>query len=122
MLTAHLALIIILICILAVFTTYFAITKMKRRRVARQGCESDGNEQIYVGNLPYRTTEKDLRKFFEQYGEINSIRVIRDQATGRSRGFAFITYCTGNEAGRALVAHGQDLYGRQLVVRIAKIR
>lgn len=114
--------IIILICALVVITAYFLIVKMKRRRAAGQGFGGEGNEQIYVGNLPYRSTEKDLRKFFEQYGEINSIRVIRDQATGRSRGFAFITYCSSGEASKALVAHGQDLYGRQLVVRIAKTR
>lgn len=114
--------IIVLLCALALVAIYFVIVRMKRRRASGQGLEGEGNEQIYVGNLPYRSTEKDLRKFFEQYGAINSIRVIRDQATGRSRGFAFITYCTANEANKALIAHGQDLHGRQLVVRIAKTR
>lgn len=117
---AHIILAIVLICILALITL-FVVKKSKRGGTA-EGSSGEGNEQIYVGNLPYRTSEKDLRKFFEKYGEISSIRVIRDQATGRSRGFAFITYCSAHEADKSLEAHGQDLYGRQLVVRIAKTR
>ncbi len=118
---AHIILAIVLICILALITLFF-VKKSKRGGTAEGSSSGEGNEQIYVGNLPYRTSEKDLRKFFEKYGEISSIRVIRDQATGRSRGFAFITYCSAHEADKSLEAHGQDLYGRQLVVRIAKTR
>ncbi len=117
---AHIILAIVLICILALITLFFV--KKSKRGGASSDSGGEGNEQIYVGNLPYRTSEKDLRKFFEKYGEISSIRVIRDQATGRSRGFAFITYCSSIEADKSLEAHGQDLYGRQLVVRIAKTR
>lgn len=112
----------IILIILALIILAVVIKKIKRRGSVKNSDAGEGNEQIYVGNLPYRTSEKDLRKFFEKFGQISSIRVIRDQATGRSRGFAFITYCSAAEADKSLVAHGQDLYGRQMVVRIAKTR
>ena len=52
---------------------------------------NDNNEnKIYVGNLPFSTTEEDLRTEFSSYGEIQDIRLITDRETGRSKGFAFV--------------------------------
>ncbi len=45
---------------------------------------------IYVGNLPYQTTEDELRSTFENYGEVASVRIIQDRNTGRSKGFGFV--------------------------------
>ena len=52
--------------------------------------------KLYVGNLPYNTTEDDLRNLFSQYGSIDSVAVITDRETGRSKGFGFVEF--GNDA------------------------
>ena len=80
------------------------------------------NEQIYVGNLPYRVDENDLKGFFSQFGSVQSIKIVRNFKTGQSKGYAFVSYSNAKQASKALEAHGQDLRGRSLVVRIAKPR
>lgn len=80
------------------------------------------NEQIYVGNLPYRLDETDLRGYFSRFGGIQAIKIIRNFKTGRSKGYAFVTYQSAKQAAKALAAHGRELGGRSLVVRIAKPR
>lgn len=80
------------------------------------------NDQIYVGNLAYRVDENDLQSYFARYGAVQTIRIVKNFRTGRSKGYAFITYANPTEAVSALVAHGKDLYGRSMVVRIAKPR
>ena len=80
------------------------------------------NEQIYVGNLPYRVDETDLRGYFSRFGGIQAIKIIRNFKTGRSKGYAFVTYQSAKHAAKALAAHGRELDGRSLVVRIAKPR
>jgi cold-inducible RNA-binding protein len=84
--------------------------------------ELESNDQIYVGNLPYRVDENDLQNYFSRFGAIQSIRIVRNFRTGRSKGYAFVTYANTKQAVEALAAHGGDLYGRSMVVRIAKSR
>lgn len=76
--------------------------------------------KIYVGNLPWRTTDAQLTELFGGYGEVVSVRIISDRDTGRSRGFAFVTMATP-EACRAAIAalNGSQLEGRALVVNEA---
>ena len=95
---------------------------IKRRRRPRALPGEYINEQVYVGNLPYNVSEEDLRNYFSRYGVANSIRVIRNFKTGRSKGYAFVTYNSAAQAQAALGAHGQDMQGRSMVVRIAKPR
>jgi RNA recognition motif-containing protein len=78
---------------------------------------------IYVGNLPFETTDDDLRAMFEKHGEVSSAKVISDQYTGKSRGFAFVEM-PDTEKGNAAVAefNGSDLGGRTLKVSEAKPR
>lgn len=76
--------------------------------------------KIYVGNLSYNTGEDALRDLFNQYGNIDDIKVIKDFETGRSKGFGFITYSTPEEADSALSANGQEIDGRKLRVNIAQ--
>ncbi len=76
--------------------------------------------KIYVGNLSYNTTEDQLRDFFAQYGNIEEIKLISDFQTGRSKGFAFVTFGSDQEGQNALEANGVDLDGRKLNVNTAK--
>lgn len=76
--------------------------------------------KIYVGNLSYNTTESDLENFFSTYGQIESLKLITDRDTGRSKGFAFITFSSNEEGEAAVAANGQELDGRKLNVNTAK--
>ena len=78
---------------------------------------------IYVGNLPYNTSEGDLEQLFGQFGEVVKAAIIMDRETGRSRGFGFVEM-TDPELGRKAVEalHGSDFGGRSLTVNEAKPR
>lgn len=54
--------------------------------------------RLYVGNLPYKATDEDLSALFSQAGTVESVRVMRDMATGRARGFAFVEMATDEDA------------------------
>ena len=56
--------------------------------------------RLYVGNLPYSATEDQLTDLFSQAGKVDNVRVMRDMATGRARGFAFVEMSTDEEARR----------------------
>ena len=77
--------------------------------------------KLYVGNLPYETTETDLQTLFEASGQVASVNVIRDRETGRPRGFAFVEMSTPDEANSAISTLDQHSYGgRSLTVNLAK--
>ena len=78
---------------------------------------------IYVGNLPFSTTEDELREQASEHGEITSCTIIRDRDTGRSRGFGFLEMPNDDEA-QALIAalNGTDQGGRALTVNEARPR
>ncbi len=79
------------------------------------------NEKLYVGGLPYSTTEDQLQDIFAPHGTVVSARVITDKFTGRSRGFGFVEMGSGEEAQRAIDAlHDSDLGGRKLTVSEAR--
>ena len=76
--------------------------------------------KIYVGNLSYDSTSNDLTELFSQFGEIVETKLISDRETGRSKGFAFITFVDSQAANSALDLNGTDLQGRKLKVNLAK--
>lgn len=79
------------------------------------------NEKLYVGGLPYSTTEAQLEEIFSAHGKVVSARVITDKFTGRSRGFGFVEMSSGEEAEQAMEAlNGSDLGGRKLTVSEAR--
>ena len=79
--------------------------------------------RIYVGNLPYESTEEDLMQAFSAHGEVESVTVIRDRDTGRSKGFAFVEMPTSAEAQSAITAfNGQEFNRRTLTVNEARPR
>jgi len=78
---------------------------------------------IYVGNLPWTTTNDELADMFSQYGQVTKSQIITDRETGRSRGFGFVEMTSEEEAQRAIDAmNNQDFNGRPLTVNIAKPR
>ncbi len=79
-----------------------------------------GNK-LYVGSLPYSTTEQQLSELFAEHGTVQSAKVITDRYTGQSRGFGFVEMSTGEEAQKAITAlNGTPLGGRTLVVNEAR--
>jgi cold-inducible RNA-binding protein len=79
------------------------------------------SRKLYVGNLAYATTEADLEGLFSASGAVESVRVMRDMATGRARGFAFVEMASDEEAQAAITAtHGASFGGRTLTVNEAR--
>jgi RNA recognition motif-containing protein len=69
------------------------------------------SKKIYVGNLSFRTTEEELSSLFEQIGSVESVSIITDRDTGRSKGFGFVSM-NDDEAEKAIAAfNGKDLVG-----------
>jgi RNA recognition motif-containing protein len=77
--------------------------------------------KLYVGNLPYETTEADLQTLFEGVGQVSTINIVRDRATGQPRGFAFVEMSDTEGARRAISELDRHQYGgRNLTVNEAK--
>ncbi|HVT47131.1 MAG TPA: RNA-binding protein [Vicinamibacterales bacterium] len=77
--------------------------------------------KLYVGNLPYDAAEQDLETLFAGAGTVESVNVIRDMATGRARGFAFVEMASDADAQSAIAKlHEHDFGGRQLTVNEAR--
>jgi cold-inducible RNA-binding protein len=77
--------------------------------------------KLYVGNFPYSTTDQDLRDLFADSGEIESVNMVTDMATGRGRGFAFVEMATDEAAQTAIRnLNNHDLGGRALTVNEAR--
>ncbi len=80
------------------------------------------SKKIYVGNLSYQTTEGDLSTLFEQVGQVDSVNVITDRDTGRSKGFAFVEM-SNEDADKAITQlNGTEVNGRTLTVNEARPR
>ena len=81
------------------------------------------SKKLYVGNLPFNTTEDELRGVFERHGSVDSVSVITDRETGRPRGFAFVEMAEASAAEDAIRAlDGSDLGGRNVRVNEAQDR
>src|SRR3954454_20707269 len=79
------------------------------------------SRKLYVGNLPYDTGEADLQELFARAGTVDSVKVMRDMATGRARGFAFVEMSTDEEAQKAITElNNYQLDGRGLSVNEAR--
>ena len=80
-------------------------------------------KKIYVGNLPYSATEDSLNELFSQTGKVDSVNIISDRDTGRSKGFGFIEMSNDTEAADAISRfNGTELEGRALTVNEARPR
>ena len=77
--------------------------------------------KLFVGSLPWAVNDDSLLQAFEQYGKVESAKVITDRQTGRSRGFGFVVMEDESEASNAMNAlNGSDLKGRNIIVSEAK--
>lgn len=76
---------------------------------------------IFVGSLPFKIQESELKQYFEEYGEVSSVKIITDKFTGRSKGFAFVEMPDDASAQKAIDAlNGSDIGGRPAVVNQAE--
>src|SRR5580698_6039983 len=76
---------------------------------------------IFIGNLPYKIQESELRELFEDYGEVTSLKIITDRQTGQSKGFGFAEMPDRESALKALEdLNAAEIYGRNIVVKEAE--
>ena len=79
------------------------------------------NTKLYVGGIPYTSSNDDLKAHFSQAGNVTSAQIIIDKMTNRSKGFGFVEMATEEEAQKAIsMFHDQDFQGRRLTVNIAR--
>jgi len=77
--------------------------------------------KLYVGGIPYSSTEATLGEAFSQAGNVVSTAIIIDRMTGRSKGFGFVEMATDEEANKAIeIFNGKDFEGRKLTVNVAR--
>lgn len=77
--------------------------------------------RLYIGNLPYKATDEEMRELFSQAGAVANVQVMRDTATGRARGFGFVEMATEEGAQKAVEQfHQYQMQGRALVVNEAR--
>ena len=78
-------------------------------------------KKLFIGNLPFTTTNDSLGEFFAQFGEVTSAAVVMDRATGRSKGFGFVEFDDDAAADAAIAQDGQsDMDGRKLTINEAR--
>ncbi|MEW6500253.1 MAG: RNA recognition motif domain-containing protein [Thermodesulfobacteriota bacterium] len=76
---------------------------------------------LYVGNLPYKLSEAQLTDLFAQFGEVKSAKIIKDQATGQSKGFGFVEMSSNDGGQQAMQAlNGKEVEGRKIIVNEAR--
>lgn len=79
-------------------------------------------KSIYVGNLPFTSTEAEVRELFSAYGEVSSVRLVNDRDTGRPRGFGFVEMADGDAESAIKALDGRDFGGRRLRINEAQPR
>ena len=94
---------------------------MKRSRGFKFMEEKKMNLKLYVGNLPFGASEEDLRKLFSEAGAVQSVKIVTDSYSGRSRGFGFVEMTSQAEAEKAIsLINGKTFMDRTLIVSEAK--
>jgi RNA recognition motif-containing protein len=92
-------------------------------QVNESGVEPGDGIELYVGNLSYDLSEKELTKAFSAYGKVLSVRIIKNKFNNRSKGYGFLEMATQPGSDKAVKAmHGKEVKGRKLVVNEARSR
>jgi RNA recognition motif-containing protein len=94
-------------------------TRVQRQQI-QSICLGEKMKKLYIGNISWQAKEEDLQELFSQYGQVESVRIITDRETGRSRGFGFVEMENAERAMAEL--NGADLHGRSLRVSEARER
>ncbi len=80
-------------------------------------------KKLYVGNLSYKVTEDDLKDLFKEFETVTEVNLVTDRATGRSRGFGFVEFSSGDDADKAIKSlNGKMFQDREIVVNEARPR
>ena len=111
---------VIILVVLVAAVIWFRKRKAKNGSKVFMQDDIAPNNKVYIGNLAYRTSPRLLRQHFSQYGEVKHVKIIRDAHTGKSKGYAFMSFSSNKEAEKSLDANGYEFFGRGIVVRIAK--
>jgi cold-inducible RNA-binding protein len=83
--------------------------------------KGDGMKNLFVGNLPFSSTEDSLRTLFAQFGEVQQVKIMTDRDTGKPRGFGFVEMTQDEDAAKAVAGlNGKDFEGRALTVNEAR--
>ncbi len=78
-------------------------------------------KKLYIGSLSYDTTDDSLKEYFSAAGAVESVTIIKDRISGRSKGFGFVEMASGEEAGKAKeMFNGTELDGRKIIVDEAR--
>ena len=78
-------------------------------------------KKLYIGSLSYDTTDDSLKEYFSAAGAVESVTIIKDRISGRSKGFGFVEMASGEEAGKAKeMFDGKELDGRKIIVDEAR--
>lgn len=105
---------------MALFLAGVLIGRLWKSKAAPAG-DTEGTIEIYVGNLSYEVSERDLTKYFGQFGEVASSRIIKNRFNGKSKGYGFVLMRSRNSASSAIrELNGKDIKGRRVVVNEAK--
>lgn len=91
----------------------YLIFRLKERKMAKS---------LYVGNLPFKATEDEIRGLFAQYGEVQSVKLVTDRETGRPRGFGFVEMEDNGAMAAIEALDGKEFGGRNLKVNEARER
>ncbi|MCX7958210.1 MAG: RNA-binding protein [Deltaproteobacteria bacterium] len=79
------------------------------------------NKKLYVGNLPYSSTEDELKEMFGKIGSVESVSIITDRFSGKSKGFGFVQMASEDDASKAISElSGQEIGGRKIIVSEAR--
>ncbi|MBL4829121.1 MAG: RNA-binding protein [Aliivibrio sp.] len=98
----------------------FTVNNLKRTNSISLSIDpKKSSKTIYVGNLPYRANEADVRKLFSEYGEVFAVRLMKDKRTGKRRGFGFVVMASADTDNAIEKLNNHDFDQRTLKVRIA---
>ncbi len=109
----------------AIFQVFLALIApcKTEENYSNVGGDSDSSQKtVYVGNLDFKTNEEKVRELFSQYGEVSSVRLMRDKETGRGRGFGFVEMSMTDAEKIIEEVDGLEFEGRTLKVNIANER
>ncbi len=97
----------------------FVVTANSSSSQSQDSSEKASTQTLYVGNLPYKANESNVRQLFSEYGEVFAVRLMKDKRTGKRRGFGFVVVAESDTDGVISALNEKDYMQRTLKVRVA---